>query len=70
MINIVYLNPDSADDLPDSFRSLEWAEALASHPDAITLSPAEFSAEFNSEGISDLGYTVIVDSSSRKVLNW
>ena len=70
MINIVYLNPDSADDLPDSFRSLEWAKAIVNHPEAITLSPAEFSAEFNSEGISDLGYTVIVDSSTGEVLSW
>jgi|FLOH01.1.fsa_nt_gi hypothetical protein len=70
MINIVYLNPDSANDLPDSFRSLEWAKAIASHPDAIILSPAEFVASFNTESISDLGYAVVVDAPSRTVINW
>ena len=70
MINIVYLNPDSADDLPDSFRSLEWAKAIVNHPEAVAYSPSEFAASFNTEHISDLGYTVIVDSSTGEVLSW
>lgn len=70
MINIVYLNPNSANELPDEFRSLEWAKAIANHPDAEVLSPAEFVALFNTECVSDLGYTVVVDAPSGTVINW
>jgi len=67
---IVYLNPDSAEDLPESFTTYEWAESIAKHPDRVEYTHAEFVLSFNTEEISDLGYTVLIDADSREILNW
>ena len=69
MVNIVYLNSDCAEDLTDSFRTLEWAKAIVNHPEAVAYSPSEFAASFNTEHISDYAFVVIVDSSTGEVLS-
>ena len=62
MKKIIYLHADASADLEDWESVAERDELVKTHPESKTVTLEQFARYFNADGISDLGYMVIVDA--------
>jgi len=68
-LEIIYLHPEN-DLKTKDLRSLEWAEEIVNHQEAKTLSLKNFVDWFNASLICGLGYVVLREKESKKIIRY